>query len=105
MNRRTKEAYNTVFNFIDEKLFNLSGIKHFFMDYEAAIRNTLRTRYPLAQLCGCQFHLAQAMKKKVDKINGLKPFIKEIEKAKRIYYKLMYLAYLPAHLIVPTFIE
>lgn len=103
MDRRTKEAYNSVFDFINAKVFDMAGTKIFYTDFELATRNSLKEKYPSAKLSTCHFHFAQAIYKNASKINGLKEYIRENEAAKSIYYKLMYLALLPASDIIQMF--
>lgn len=100
MNRRTKNAYNAVFDFIKAiKVFDLGGTKTFHTDFEIALRNSLREKYPKSETSACHFHHAQAIRKRAMSIAGLMDFIRTNESAERIYYKLIYLAYLPANKI------
>lgn len=95
MNRRTKTAYEAVFEFINSKVFDLSGTKTFVTDFELAMRNALSEKYPLASFTACHFHFAQAVRRNATKINGLLDFIRKNELAKKTYYKMMYLPMLP----------
>lgn len=103
MNRRTQIAYNAVFDFINAKVLDMNGTKEFYTDYEVALRNALREKFPSSKLKGCIFHLTQAVKRNASKIKGLVEFIRQNEAAQKIYYKLMYLAMLPANQIIPMF--
>lgn len=95
MNRRTKTAYEAVFEFINSKVFDLSGTKTFVTDFELAMRNALSEKYPLASFTACHFHFAQAVRRNATKINGLLDFIRKNELAKKTYYKMMYLPMWP----------
>lgn len=95
MNRRTQKAYEMVFEFISKKIFDLSSAKCFITDFEVAMRNALRIKYPSASHRGCAFHFAQAVRKNAAKIDGFIEFLRNNLAAKKIYYKLMYLVHLP----------
>lgn len=103
MTKRTQVAYDAVFNFIDAKIFDLSGTYKFITDFEIAMRNSLRKQYPLSKLSSCQFHFAQAVHRRASKIKGLLEFLRRNDVAEKIYYKLMYIALLPATMIDSTF--
>lgn len=103
MDKRTQKAYDYVFDYINEKVFDLSGTKIFITDYEQASRNALRTKYPLAKLTACHFHFAQAIRKKGSQIKPFIDFVRTDKAAEKIYYKLMYLPLLPARFIEPMF--
>lgn len=97
MDRRTQIAYEAVFDFINSKIFDLSGTKRFYTDYELAIRNALKKKYKNSKFSACHFHFAQAVRKNATQFNGFIEFIthKDNESARKIYYKLMYLPLLP----------
>lgn len=103
MDKRTKAAYSAVFDFINTKIFDLAGTKMFYTDFELAIRNALREKYPASKLSTCHFHFAQAVQKNASKIKGLTEFIRENESARNIYYRFIYLALLPPNDIIPMF--
>lgn len=95
MNRRTQAAYEAVFQFINAKVFDLSGTKKFITDFELALRNALSSKYPSASFTACAFHFAQAIYKHAKKINGFLEFIRHNDKVKKIFYKLLYINLLP----------
>lgn len=103
MDTKSQKSYEAVLNFIDAKIFDLSGTKKFITDYEVAICNALENKYPRAKLCGCLFHFAQAVRRKATKINGFVEFLQANEAASAIYYRLMYLPLLPPSSIEPVF--
>lgn len=94
MDKRTTNAYNAVFNFINVKVFDMRCTKKFYTDYEIAIRNSLRINYPASKLLTCNFHQIQAIRKKASQIEGFMEFIKQNDAARKIYYKIMYLGFL-----------
>lgn len=95
MDRKTEKAYKAVFNFIDAKIFDLTGTKRFYTDFEMAIRNALKKKYKHSKFSTCHFHFAQAVRKRATQINGFIDFITENDAARKIYYKLIYLPLLP----------
>lgn len=103
MDKKTQKAYEAVFEFINSKIFDLSGTKRFFTDYEMAIRNALKKKYPRSKRSACHFHFAQAIRKKATQIDGFIEFLQSNISAKKIYYQLMYLPLLPSEFIVPVF--
>lgn len=103
MDSKTQKAYKAVFEFIDSKIFDLSGTKMFITDYEIALRNALRKRYPRSKQTGCHFHFAQAIRRKATKIHGFIDFIRENDAARKVYYKCMYLPLLLPASIEPLF--
>lgn len=103
MTRKTQKSYEAVFDFINAKIFDLSGTKTFITDYEMAIRNALRKKYPRAKQTACLFHFAQAVRRKATKINGFVEFLQSNERAKKIYYQLMYIPLLPSNCIAAAF--
>jgi len=58
-------------------------------DYEKALRNAFKIMYPKAQLIGCWFHFAQALRRKVKKITGLAKFLKSNVAAEKLYRKFV----------------
>lgn len=103
MSSKSQKSYEAVFEFIDAKIFDLSGTKMFITDFELASRNALRKRYPRSKQSGCEFHFAQAVRRKATKIDGFVDFIRKNSAAKKVYYKLMYLPLLPVNSIESTF--
>lgn len=95
MSRKTSDAYEAAFDFINLKIFNMEGTKLFVTDYELALRNALRKKYPGSKLSSCHFHFAQAIRRKGTQIHGFIDFLRSNDAAKKIYYKLMYLPLLP----------
>lgn len=107
MDRKTRKSYEGVFNFINTKIFDLSGTKRFYTDYEAALRKALKKKYPRAKHSACHFHFAQAVRRYANKIAGFMDFLRKEEnmEARKIYYKLIYLPLLKADQIEPAFHE
>lgn len=105
MSRKTRKAYEAVFDFINAKIFDLSGTKEFITDYETALRKALKKKYRRAKLSACHFHFAQALRRKAKSISGFMEFLRNNEAAKKIYFDLMYLPLLKAKQIEPAFIE
>lgn len=75
----------------------------FITDFETAMRNALRKRYPKSKQSGCEFHFAQAVRKRSRKIKGFDEFLRMNDAARKVYYKLMYLPLLPANMIDSNF--
>lgn len=105
MSRKTRKAYEAVFDFINEKIFDLSGTKEFITDYETALRKALKKKYRRAKLSACHFHFAQALRRKAKSISGFMEFLRNNEAAKKNYFDLMYLPLLKAKQIELAFNE
>lgn len=103
MDKRTEKAYKAVFEFINNKVFDLNGTCTFMTDYEIAMRNALKIVYPSATLSACLFHFTQAIHRNASKINGLFRLIRTNELISTIYYKLLYLVHFPISQINLTF--
>lgn len=62
MSKRHQKSYETVFEFISQKLIDLSRTRKFHTDYEIAMRNALKKKCPVSKQSACQFHFAQAVR-------------------------------------------
>lgn len=58
MTNRTTDAYESVFEYIHEKLFSLKA-NAIITDFERTLRNGLRAVVPDTTLLGCWFHHCQ----------------------------------------------
>lgn len=86
-----------VFEFISQKIIDLSRTRMFKTDYELAMRNALKKKCPLSKLSACQFHFAQAVRTNGQKTDGFNDLLKSNDSARKIYYRLMYLPLLPVN--------
>lgn len=50
MYKRTTAAYTAVFDFMNAKIFDMSGTKTFYTDFVLAMRNALKKKYPASKL-------------------------------------------------------
>lgn len=97
-------AYEHAFNFFEKNVFKLSEAASFTTDYELAMRGALKKINPTAKMVACQFHFAQACKKRAAQL-GLQGPIRSNGKMQSIYYRLLSLPLLPARFILPAFTE
>lgn len=102
MSRKTRRAYEHVFRYIKDKIFDLQG-QSMMTDFECAMRNAIRTVHPDVKLLSCWFHFTQAVKKRAMQSPQLIPYLQQNEEGKEIYYKLMSLPLLPPDEIFPEF--
>ena len=104
MNKKSEEAYISLFKYLDENIFKLNAAT-FMTDYETAMRNALKLIYPNSKLYGCWFHFCQAVRRHliIQKRSVLLPFIRNNKNASLIYHKLLALPLLPAKSIPVMF--
>lgn len=104
MSRKTQSCYEDVFEFINNKVFNMrERIKLAITDYETAMRNAINVKFVRAELSGCMFHFAQALRRKASKTQTFLNFLRVNDEAHKIYYKFINLALLPCTVIPETF--
>lgn len=101
MTRVSTDCYAAVFEYIESRLFKLEP-SEFLTDFEMALRNAIRNRYPEAVLRGCWFHFCQALRRKSIRL-GLHRLIKSDRDAKGAHRQLMCLPLLPNDNIIPGF--
>lgn len=105
MSRKSTEAYEKVFNYIDTHIMSIKNAASFTTDYELAMRKALRTFSPSSALYSCYFHYCQAVKRNAYQTDGFIKFINSNANAKSIYYRLLCLPLLPSEYIDKCFIE
>lgn len=99
MSKKSQAAYEHLFNYIEQNIFQLSTVVSFTTDYETAMRNALVKVNPNARMVACHFHYCQALKRRASQTDGFVTLIKINKEAESIYYRLMDLPLLPAEFI------
>lgn len=102
MSRKTQVAYQHLFKYIKDNIFELNG-KSIMTDFERAMRNALADIYPDTKMYTCWFHFTQAAKKQAMKTNRLIELIRTDSTARNIYFQLMAIPLLPAKYIIQEF--
>lgn len=102
MSKRTKRAYEHIFNYIKSHIFDLKCAS-IMTDFERAMRNALACVYPDVKLLTCWFHFTQAAKKRAMQTPQLIPYLYTNKEAREIYYKLLSLPLLPPEYIADEF--
>lgn len=97
MTRKTSESYLAVFEFVEERIFELEPAE-FMTDYEDGLRLAIKTKWKDAVIRGCWFHYSRAIFKKSKKIGMARTFKRE-KNARAIRSKLMCLPLLPPNQI------
>lgn len=105
MSKKSRRAYDHVFQYIEQNIFKLSKVTTFTTDYEIAMRAAIAECNPTAQLYACHFHFAQACKRKATQIDGLVTLIRTNKNAESIYYRILSLPLLPVNHIISAFNE
>lgn len=101
MTRKTANCYNALFEFIENKLFQMQS-KEIMSDFEEGLRSAIKKQWPNVILHGCWFHFCRAIMKKSIKY-GMKNFIRQNERTKGIRKALMSIPLLPADKIQEGF--
>lgn len=94
MSNRSTEAYTAVFNYIQQKIFDLRPTQ-IMTDFEAALRKSIKKCYPTVELKGCWFHYERALHNKAREL-GLHELQKTNSDARFILKELMCLPLLPS---------
>lgn len=94
MTRKTESCYTAVFQYIETHVFSLKPAE-MMTDFEAGMRNSIKTVYPKTRLRGCWFHFCSALRKKSLRL-GLRPLINSNRHAKLVFKELLSLPLLPA---------
>ena len=97
MTRKTAEAYNALFEFIEKEVFELQPAE-FMTDYEDGMRLAIKTHWPNVEIHGCWFHYSKAILKRCRKL-GMTKLLKWDEDAKIIKKQLAALPLLPVEQI------
>lgn len=101
MSRKTTECYSAVFDFIEQRLFNLEPTE-FMTDYEDGMRLAIKKKWPNVTIRGCWFHFCRAIRRRCGK-HGLFQLIKKNAGARAIQNSLMSLPLLSANQIKEGF--
>lgn len=93
MTNKSANCYKEVFKYIETKLFKLEPVE-IMTDFEAGLRNAIRTVYPKTTIRGCWFHYCSAIHKKCLQL-GLHSLLETNPDAKLIRKEIMSLPLLP----------
>lgn len=104
MSKKSRLAYEAVFDCVDKNIFQLSRAASFTTDYEVAMRSALVTINRTAKYYACHFHFAQACKRRASQNEGFTALVRSNSDAESIYYRLC-LPLLPVAHIIPAFQE
>lgn len=106
MSKRTIEAYESVFRFINENLIPLRG-EAIIIDFEKAVRKALilvlKSIKSALFILGCWFHFCQAIRRKVSQMPALYEKIKKDPRYKDIFRRFQCLPLLQLHHIEGAF--
>lgn len=104
MSKRTEAAYKAVFEYIHLNILSFE-CRFVMTDYEVAMRKGLCAVVPSIEQHGCQFHYAQALHRRAQKLPGMLQVVysKDEPLATKIYRQLIYLPLLPAKDIPQVF--
>lgn len=102
MSRKSEEAYEHLFRYIDTEICSLNPTT-FMTDYERAMRNALREVFPAAKLFTCWFHFCQAVKRHASQIPQFMACVRNNDDAAKLYHKFLCVPLLPAEEISETF--
>lgn len=102
MSRRTKNAYISALRFVNDNLIQLTG--SIIIDFEAAMRNSLKVVSPNIIILGCLFHHDQALLRKAVSLPELYKLIRTNKDAYFEFRKYQSLALLPSYMIKDAFV-
>lgn len=94
MSNRTFEAYQAVFRYIENNVFELRP-KLFMTDFETSLRKAINTCYQGVRLHGCWFHFDRAIQRYCLQRPKLRRFLKISSNAKEVFKELLSLPLLP----------
>lgn len=98
MSKKTEVAYQNIFMYIEENIFQLKP-DSFTTDYEIAMRNGIKSVYKNAVMVACWFHYTQALRRKCSKISDFFVNAATNETIDRIFHKFLSLPLLPPNKI------
>lgn len=108
MNRRTVQAYESVFRYIHEKLIPLRG-DSIIIDFEKPMRRalikTIASINSNLSILGCWFHMCQSLRRKLAKTPDLFEKVRTSETHADIFRRFQCLALLPVNYIETSFIS
>lgn len=93
MSNKSAEAYQAVFDFIENKVFEMKP-SEFMTDFEGGMRKAINQCYPNAILRGCWFHFKAAVRRRFMSLHMYRLITDDL-KARKIYRMLMNLPLLP----------
>ncbi|XP_062580148.1 uncharacterized protein LOC134242130 [Saccostrea cucullata] len=102
MSGKRKEDYYQVLRFIDRKLPEHISLEGFVADFEAALWQALKERFPRMPIQGSAFHWTQAVFRKVQE-HGLQTAYNRKDKVFKFVHQLLALPFLPPEHIKDTF--
>ncbi|XP_074106426.1 uncharacterized protein LOC141532127 isoform X2 [Cotesia typhae] len=102
MTAKSTLAYTAGLTYFKEELAPHIQPEVIMTDFESSLENAIRSVYPQAKHVGCFFHYCQALMKKFKKFNLLQ-LCKEWLPGKILMRKVMALALLPHHDVIPAF--
>lgn len=98
MSKRTTDAYESVFNYINDNLIPLRG-KSIIIDFEKAIRRALirvlRKNRSNMSILGCWFHFNQALRRKLAQMPALFAKVQSNVEYKELFRQFQCLPLLP----------
>ncbi|XP_078326026.1 uncharacterized protein LOC144622863 [Crassostrea virginica] len=102
MSGKKKEDYYEVLRFIDRRLPEDISLQGFVADFEAALWQAMKDRFPRMPIQGCVFHWTQAVFRKVQE-HGLQTAYNQKDNVFKFVRKLLALPFLPPEHIQETF--
>lgn len=94
MTNKTLQAYQDVFQFIEDNLFKMEP-QSFMTDFEDAMRTAIKNRWPNCEINGCWFHFKQAVQRRCNILPGMKRLLNKSFHARKIKNMLMSIPLLP----------
>ncbi|XP_033759180.1 uncharacterized protein LOC117341440 [Pecten maximus] len=104
MSGKRTEDYYEVLRSIDRQLPDEIRLELCVVDFEAAVWQAIRQRYPDCRIQGCAFHWSQAVFRKVQEL-GLQTAYNERGDVYDFIRQVMCLPFLPSEQIVETFMR
>lgn len=101
MTKKTAEAYEAVFSYIEDNIFHMRPAM-FMADFEGGIRKAINNFYPDSALHGCWYHFSAAIRRKFLRLN-LYEIIKKEPEGKILYKMMLNLPLLPPEEIAKGF--
>lgn len=101
MTDKKTETYESVFKFINSNVFAMQPAT-IMTDHEAGLRKALKSTFPGVKMYTCWYHYKAAVRRRAVRLRLFK-LIKENEKARSIYRKILNLPLLPSEDIPKTY--
>lgn len=103
MTRRTIEAYVAALKYVHLNLIALNG-SGIIIDFESAMRASLKIVVPDLKIYGCWFHHVQALRRMMASMKDLFELLRTNREAKTIFRKIQCLALLPSNTILRAYV-